>query len=122
MSEWTNAKLCDVANLILGALLFVSPWLFAFDAGLPSQNAIISGIAIAMLSIAALANFAVWEEWLNLIVGLWVVVSPWLMGFQGATAMTVRPPKTSSGWCDDVDRIVELGEIQLMHDALRLPL
>ena len=90
MSEWTNAKLCDVANLILGALLFVSPWLFAFDAGLPSQNAIISGIAIAMLSIAALANFAVWEEWLNLIVGLWVVVSPWLMGFQGTTAMTVH--------------------------------
>jgi hypothetical protein len=31
-------------------------------------------------------------------------------------------PKTSSGRCDDVDRFVELGEIQLMHDALRLPL
>jgi len=90
MNEWTNAKLCDVANLVLGAILFLSPWLFAFDAGLPSQNAIISGIAIAVLSIAALANFAVWEEWLNLIVGLWVVVSPWLMGFQGTTAMIVH--------------------------------
>jgi hypothetical protein len=31
-------------------------------------------------------------------------------------------PKTNSGRCDDVDRFVELGEIQLMHDALRLPL
>jgi hypothetical protein len=90
MNEWTNAKYCDVANLILGALLFVSPWLFAFDEGLSSQNAIISGIAIAVLSVAALANFAVWEEWLNLIVGLWVVVSPWLMDFQGTTAMAVH--------------------------------
>ena len=90
MNEWTNAKYCDVANLILGALLFVSPWLFAFDAGSPTQNAIISGIVIAVLSIAALTNFAIWEEWLNLIVGLWVVVSPWLLGFQATTAMSVH--------------------------------
>ena len=90
MNEWTNAKYCDVANLALGAILFVSPWLFAFEAGAPSQNAIISGVVIAVLSIAALAAFAVWEEWLNLIVGLWVMVSPWVLGFQGSTAMSVH--------------------------------
>jgi len=90
MNDWTNAKLCDVANLVLGAILFFSPWIFAFDAGLPSQNAFISGIVIAALSIAALAAFAVWEEWLNLIVGLWVIISPWVLGFQGGTAMTVH--------------------------------
>src|SRR6266567_3774314 len=90
MNDWTNAKLCDVANLVLGAILFFSPWIFAFDAGLPSQNAFISGIVIAALSIAALAAFAVWEEWLNLIVGLWVIISPWVLGFQGSTAMTVH--------------------------------
>jgi hypothetical protein len=32
----------------------------------------------------------VWEEWLNLIVGLWALVSPWVLGFQGTTAMTVH--------------------------------
>ena len=90
MNEWINAKLCDVANLVLGAILFFSPWIFAFDAGLSSQNAFISGIVIAALSIAALAAFAVWEEWLNLIVGLWVIVSPWVLNFQGSTAMTVH--------------------------------
>jgi SPW repeat len=55
MNEWTNAKLCDVANLILGAILFFSPWIFAFA----PQNAYISGIVIAALAIAALAAFAV---------------------------------------------------------------
>ena len=74
MENWTNAKLCDVANLILGAVLFVSPWVFSF----------------AALAIAALAAFAVWEEWLNLVVGLWALVSPWVLGFQGTTAMTVH--------------------------------
>jgi SPW repeat-containing protein len=89
MENWTNAKLCDVANLILGAFLFASPWIFGFDAGKASENAAIAGIVIAILAIAALAAFAVWEEWLNLIVGLWVLVSPWVLGFQGTKAMTV---------------------------------
>lgn len=90
MENWTNAKLCDVANLVLGAILFVSPWLFGFDAGKISQNATLSGLVIAILAIAALAAFAVWEEWLNLIVGLWTLVSPWVLGFQGTKAMTVH--------------------------------
>src|SRR5712671_5161295 len=90
MENWTNARLCDVANLVLGAFLFVSPWIFGFDAGKASGNANIAGIIIAVLAIAALAAFAVWEEWLNLLVGLWTLVSPWLLGFQGTSAMTVH--------------------------------
>jgi len=90
MDNWTNAKWCDVANLILGAILFLSPWIFGFEAGAASENAYIAGIVIAVLAIAALAAFAVWEEWLNLIVGLWTFASPWILGFQGTTAMTVH--------------------------------
>jgi hypothetical protein len=62
----------------------------AAGCGTVSTNAYITGIAIAILAIAALAAFAVWEEWLNLIVGLWALVSPWVLGFQGTTAMTVH--------------------------------
>ncbi|WP_225715077.1 SPW repeat protein [Bradyrhizobium semiaridum] len=89
-TNWTNAKLCDVANLVLGAILFLAPWLFKFDAGMVSTNAYMTGLAIAILAVAALAAYAVWEEWLNLIVGLWALVSPWVVGFQGTTAMTVH--------------------------------
>lgn len=90
MENWTNAKLCDVANLILGAILFLSPWLFKFDDGAVSTNAHMAGLAMAILAIAALAAFAVWEEWLNLIIGLWTLVSPWVLGFQGSGAMKVH--------------------------------
>jgi len=89
MDEWTSAKLCDVANLILGMVLFFSPWLFGLPAGAQCQTASVIGIFIAALSIAALAAFAVWEEWLNLIAGLWLIVSPWLMGFQDGEAMSI---------------------------------
>jgi SPW repeat len=90
MENWTNAKYCDVANLVLGAVLLFSPWIFGFDAGKVSANANITGLVIAVLAIAALAAYAVWEEWLNLVVGLWALVSPWVLGFQGTTAMTVH--------------------------------
>jgi hypothetical protein len=91
MMDSSNAKLCDVANLILGVFLLVSPWIFGFEAGHLSQNAVICGIIIAVLAIAALAAFAVWEEWLNLIVGVWTLISPWVLGFQeNRTAMTVH--------------------------------
>jgi hypothetical protein len=90
MTNWTNAKLCDVANLILGAFLFFSPWIFGFGGTRAAENANIAGIIIVVLAIAALAAFAVWEEWLNLIVGLWTLISPWVLGFHGTTKpMTV---------------------------------
>jgi hypothetical protein len=88
MENWSNTRLCDVANLILGAFLFFSPWIFGFDGGKISQNATIAGIVIVVLAIAALAAFAIWEEWLNLIVGLWTLVSPWVLGFEGSTRAT----------------------------------
>jgi hypothetical protein len=90
MKDWTNARLCDVANLVLGAFLFLSPWIFGFRGSTAAENANIAGVIIVVLAIAALAAFAVWEEWLNLIVGLWTLVSPWVLGFQGNTkAMAV---------------------------------
>lgn len=89
MDEWSSAKLCDVVNLILGMILFFSPWLFDLSAGAQWQTASIIGIFIAVLSIAALAAFAVWEEWLNLVAGLALIVSPWLLDFQNSGAMTI---------------------------------
>ena len=47
-------------------------------------------IFIAVLSMAALAAFAVWEEWLSLIAALWLIGSPWLLGFQDSDAMMVQ--------------------------------
>jgi len=90
MKDWTNARYCDVANLILGAFLFFSPWIFGFDGTKAAENASIVGVIVAVLAIAALAAFAIWEEWLNLVVGLWTLVSPWVVGFHDTTkAMTV---------------------------------
>jgi len=89
MEDWSRAKLCDVVNLVLGTILFFSPWLFSLSAGAPRQITSTMGLFIAVLSVAALAAFAVWEEWLNLVAGLWLVVAPWLLGFEDSNAVMV---------------------------------
>jgi predicted membrane-bound mannosyltransferase len=89
MEEWCSLRLCDVVNLSLAVVLFFSPWLFDLSGGAPWQTASIVGIIIAVLSIAALAAFAVWEEWLMLVAGLALIVAPWLLAFQDSQAMTI---------------------------------
>jgi len=82
-----SSKLYDVVNLFLGMMLFFSPWLFHLDMDTPAQ---VTGLLIAVLSMAALAAFAVWEEWLNLAAGLFLIVSPWLFGLQNSEAMRLH--------------------------------
>jgi hypothetical protein len=72
----------DWVNLVLAVLLFISPWLLSFAADpAASTNAWISGVIVGAIAIAALTAFAEWEEWLEMLVGVWIVISPWTLGF-----------------------------------------
>jgi MFS family permease len=74
----------DWLNLILGALLFISPWMMGFLADtMPTRNAWLVGAVLAVIAIAALFAFAEWEEWVNLALGLWLIAAPWVLGFTG---------------------------------------
>src|SRR4051794_21722742 len=92
MEKLSKKTVGDLVNLLPGVLLFVSPWLLGFaSATTAGWNAWASGIVVAALAVAALTAFAQWEEWVNLIVGVWVAASPWLIGFAThATAMKVH--------------------------------
>ena len=80
-----GAVICDSVNLILGVMLILSPWVYEFDTSVHSQNALATGIVVTSLSIASFVGFAAWEEWGNLMAGLWLVVSPWILNFNGST-------------------------------------
>jgi len=88
-TAWRKEKVADVINLVLGTGLFLAPWVIGFPAeSTVSWNAWLSGILIAAVAIAALGAFAEWEEWLNVIVGLWVAASPWLVDFSANVTAT----------------------------------
>lgn len=96
MPDNTNRKTgelaVDVLSVIAGALLFLSPWLFGFAAeAAASWNAWIIGALIAAVAVGALVRFRAWEEWVNLILGVWSFAAPWLLGFAGiAAAVTIH--------------------------------
>jgi uncharacterized membrane protein len=76
----------DSANVILGAILFLTPWLFGFAGeSRPAWNAWVCGAIVAVVALGALIQLQEWEEWLNGVVGLWVLISPWVLGFTADT-------------------------------------
>ncbi len=87
MLKHRTDAILDVYKLVLGAFLIASPWLFAFAHGAAGTDLWVSGSAITAAAIAALLMFAEWEEWVMLVGGLWLVLSPFALGFQHTTAM-----------------------------------
>ena len=76
----------DPLNLILGIWLVVSPWALQHQANMQAtSNAVLLGILIALAALVALFKVMAWEEWANVVLGVWLVVSPWVLGFADVT-------------------------------------
>jgi hypothetical protein len=81
----------DAVNLVLGLWLIVSPWALSFAAdGRPMWNASVIGLVIAVAALAALISFHKWEEWIEAALGLWLIISPYILGFTTQMNATVN--------------------------------
>lgn len=77
----------DGISVLLGLWLLFSPWILQFTGTPPAMwNSVILGVIIAVASGAALFQFHEWEEWIDTVMGVWLVVSPWLLGYSTMTA------------------------------------
>lgn len=81
----------DVGNLIAGIWMIVSPWALAYQAEpRPMWNAVILGLVIAAVALSALWQVFAWQEWVNIVLGAWLIVSPWALGFNALQAAMVN--------------------------------
>ncbi len=87
MRKWQRESVLDLYNLLLAALLFASPWLFRLTNSPGKMDLWATGAVIAVISLAAMTAYNNWEEWANLLLGLWLLLSPWLLGFAHTRAM-----------------------------------
>ena len=72
----------DYVNLALGVWLIVAPWIgVGVHNDLAAWNSYIAGLVVAIFSIAAIARAQLWEEWLNLVIGLWLILAPFVLYF-----------------------------------------
>ncbi len=88
MQRSDTNKWQDWVNLILAIWLFISPWVLGFyypggaiASAAAAWNAWIFGIVVGVFSIAALIKVRPWEEWINLVSGAWVFISPFALAF-----------------------------------------
>jgi SPW repeat len=77
----------DVINLFLGIWAFLTPWAFGYHLGVAVANYVIIGILITFFSGAALVAFRTWEEGINIVLGAWLLISPWLLGFRAIPSL-----------------------------------
>ena len=68
-------------TLIGGIWLFISPWVYNYSDTGHAWNSYLFGIAITVFSFWALSDRKIWEEWINMVIGIWLFISPWVLGF-----------------------------------------
>ena len=72
----------DPVNAALGAWLLLSPFLldFVFEV-VPTASTMLSGLALIVVTFGAMCTPRAWEEWLETLIGLWLIAAPWALGF-----------------------------------------
>ena len=87
----------DWIILAFGVWLLCSPWWLQYFTGRPytdqtaaSWNSILFGLTVVFFAIWALTLPQKWEEWINLVLGLWLIASPWALGFDTYTIAMVN--------------------------------
>ncbi len=82
----------DIVMLVLGAWLIVSPFVLQYPdyTGYTAMNSYILGIGVIVFAAIALYMPQMWEEWVNLILGAWLIISPLVLGFRDDTVATAN--------------------------------
>ena len=77
----------DPANAVLGVWLIFSPLILGFQSDLTAvTNAVLVGILLLATALGAIFVPRAWEEWTESALGLWLAVSPWLIGTSAPSA------------------------------------
>jgi hypothetical protein len=78
MTHWQ-----DSTNAALGAWLIVSPLALRFQGDwVALASTVIVGVLLVAAALGAIFVPRAWEEWTETALGVWLAISPWILGFQ----------------------------------------
>jgi hypothetical protein len=87
----------DPVNAAIGAALILSPWAARFDSEMAATtNAIVVGMALLAAALGAMMAPKAWEEWTEAVLGLWMIMSPWLLSFSNHSGATITAVVTGT--------------------------
>ena len=81
----------DWGGVALGVWLLLSPWLTGYAGdSVATANALLLGCVLILTELLNLDAHENVEEWLDLAAGVWLVASPWVLGFSTSMAAAVN--------------------------------
>lgn len=80
----------DPVNAVLGVGLVLAPWGLGFQSETAAMiNSVVVGLGLLAFALAAIYLPRAWEQWSELVLGLWLIASPWALSFNEVSiAMT----------------------------------
>ena len=79
-------------DILAGIWLLISPFVLRFSSHYAVTNDVILGIAIAILAAIRFSGAFTqsWVSWVNVLLGVWVLISPWVLRFSTFHTATVN--------------------------------
>jgi hypothetical protein len=72
----------DIVSVVMGVWLIVSPWVLGVHAPLQAiGNFVAIGIVLGAFALTEMFIPEAWEEWSELVLGAWLIASPWVLEF-----------------------------------------
>lgn len=82
-----QVKVASGLNFIAGLYLLISAWANGATPG-STANGIIFGIIVAILAATRFSGATgPWASWLDALIGVWMIISPWVYGYAGQAWM-----------------------------------
>ena len=79
----------DGVSFLAGFWIFFAPWIVGPPAGaLAIGDHVVVGILLILFAITGLAEFRLWKEWVNILLGIWLLITPWFLHSRGGTALS----------------------------------
>ncbi|MEI8028066.1 MAG: SPW repeat protein [Pseudomonadota bacterium] len=87
-----NANWENWLNLVMGAWVFIIPWSITHNmTSLSGSGAMwnfwVVGAVVFVSAAFALQDIKPWEEWTNLVAGVWLILSPVLFGYASQSSL-----------------------------------
>lgn len=71
----------DWGSFVVAVIMFISPWMFHYTSAMATLATCFSAALLVVLSTLAIAEVDETEEPEYFILGAWLLISPWILGF-----------------------------------------
>ena len=85
-----NWRWQNVVNILLSVWLFISPWTMHYTHQAAAWNAWIFGIVTFAFAASTIFVPRMWEEAINMLLGLWLVMSPYVLQFASENTIAIN--------------------------------